>query len=257
MKDFGAAPPQVALTCGLAPDGGTAILDRHVEWPWSLPRGYRREGLQGPLTILPQCAGAALLPGDHWRHEVRVQAGASVDMVSAGALMIHADARRGRACRSDWSFFAEDGSIVRHLADPNVLMTGAKMHQRIGVTLAPGARAVLFDGFCRREPEAGARGGFWDSDLVIEDTEGRTILRERQHVTEADLIGFAALRGGVAAFGTVTFIGARPFDEGPLELPNCYAAAGAARGDAGQIVRIAARTGGALDRAFRQIRSLT
>ncbi|GGG85520.1 hypothetical protein GCM10011415_39730 [Salipiger pallidus] len=256
MKDLTPEHPQVFLTCGIGPDGGTAILGRLVQWPWSLPRGYRRDGLYGPLTILPQCAGAALLPGDHWRHAVTVEQGASVDMIGAGALMIHADARRGRACRSDWTFQADEGATVRHLADPNVLMTGAKMHQRISVALAPGAKAVLFDGFCRRAPEAEAKGGYWDSDLLIEDTAGRTILRERQHVTEEDLIRLGALRAGITAFGTVTFVGSTPFEDGPLDLPDCYAAAGAARGKAGQVIRIAARTGGALDRAFRQIGSL-
>ena len=177
-------------------------------------------------------------------------------MIGAGALMIHADARRGRACRSDWTFHGAKGATIRHLADPNVLMAGAKMHQRISVTLAPCGQAVLFDGFCRREPEAEAKGGYWDSDLLIEDTAGRTILRERQHVTEDDLVRLGTLRGGITAFGTVTFVGSTPFGDGPLDLPDCYAAAGVARADAGQVIRIAARTGGALDRAFRQIRSL-
>lgn len=256
MKDLAAPSPQVSLTCGIAPDGGTAILDRHVEWPWSLPRGYRRAGLDGPLTILPQCAGAALLPGDHWRHAISVEQGASVDMIGAGALMIHADAQRERACRSDWAFHAEDGATLRHLADPNVLMTGARMYQRLSVTLCPGAKAVLFDGFCRRDPRAGDAGGFWDSDLTIADIAGRTILRERQRVSEAEMLSLAALRGGMTAFGTVTVIGAKPFAEGPLDLADCYAASGTARGSAGQVLRIAARTGGALDRAFRQIRTL-
>lgn len=248
--------PQVSLTCGIAPDGGTAIVERHVEWPWSLPRGYRRAGQQGPLTILPQCAGAALLPGDHWRHAVTLRPGASVDLIGAGALMIHADARRGRECRSDWRFCAGEGATLRHLADPNVLMTGARMQQSIRVTLAPGAKAVLFDGFVRREPRAAAAGGSWSSDLRIEDTAGNTLLRERQHVTEAEMLAFAALRGGATAFGTVTLIALRPFAEGPLDLPGCYAACGAARGDAGQVLRIAAETGGALDRAFRRLRAL-
>lgn len=256
MKGPGPERPQVSLTCGLAPDGGTAILARHVEWPWSLPRGYRRDGLDGPLTILPQCAGAALLPGDRWRHAVTVGPGASVDMIGAGALMVHADARRQRACRSDWAFHAEEGATLRHLADPNVLMTGARMFQRLSVMLHPGAKAVLFEGFCRRDPHAGDAGGVWESDLTIADTAGRTLLRERQRVSEAEMIALAALRGGMTAFGTVTVIGAKPFADGPLDLADCYAAAGAARGDAGQVLRIAARTGGALDRAFRQIRGL-
>ncbi|MDO6587430.1 urease accessory protein UreD [Salipiger sp. 1_MG-2023] len=256
MKDFATQRAQVSLICGIAPDGGTSLLDRHVEWPWSLPRGYRRAGLTGPLTVLPQCAGAALLPGDHWRHEVTVQAGGSVDLLSAGALMIHADARRGRECCSDWTLRADRGATLRHLADPNVLMSGAKMHQRITLTLDVGARAVLFDGFCRRDPAAPDAGGVWKSDLQVVRADGHTLFRERQHVTEADLIALKALPGGMTAFGTVTLIGSAPFENGPLDLPDCYAAAGAARGGAGQILRIAATTGGALDRAFRQIRTL-
>ncbi|EIE51450.1 urease accessory protein UreD [Citreicella sp. 357] len=256
MKDAEPDRAQVSLICGIAPDGGTSLLDRHVEWPWSLPRGYRRAGLHGPLTVLPQCAGAALLPGDHWRHEVTAKAGAGVDLTSAGALMIHADARRGRECRSDWTLRADAGATLRHLADPNVLMTGAKMRQRISVTLGAGAKAVLFDGFCRRDPAAPDVGGGWRSDLHIMNDRRETLLRERQHVTEADLIALRALKGGMTAFGTVTVIGSAPFDDGPLDLPDAYVAAGAARGGAGQIIRIAAVTGGALDRAFRQIRAL-
>lgn len=245
--------PQVSLSCGIAPDGGTAILARHVEWPWSLPRGYRRGGLHGPLTVLPQCAGAALLPGDHWRHAVHMQENASVDLISAGALMIHADRKRGREGRSDWDLVAETGATLRHMPDPNVLMPGAKMLQRISLTLASGARAVLFDGFCRQSAAPDA-GGWWQSDMIVSDATGKVILRDRQHVTESDMIAIAALPGGMTAFGTVILLGDAPFDDGALDLPDAYAAAGMARGDAGQIIRIAAKTGGALDRAFRHIR---
>ncbi|HBS98522.1 MAG TPA: urease accessory protein UreD [Citreicella sp.] len=259
MKDFAGPAPQLSLTCGLAPDGGTQILARHVEWPWSLPRGFRREGSHGPLTVLPQCAGAALLPGDHWRHEVTVQTGGSVDLVSAGALMIHADRRRGRQARADWLLRVEPGARLRHLADPAVLMTGARMRQQIEVVLAAGGRLVLFDGTCRQSPRAAEAGGVWQSDLHVTDPAGRTLLRERQHVTEADLLALAALPGGMTAFGTVLLLGdpevGRIFPDGPLALDGAYAAAGAARGGAGVVLRIAATTGGALDRAFRQIRA--
>jgi len=253
VKDM-AETPQVSLTCGLAPDGGTAILGRHVEWPWSLPRGYRRGGRTGALTVLPQCAGAALLPGDHWRHAVTVQAGASVDLISAGALMIHADRKRGREGRSDWDLVAEAGATLRHMPDPNVLMPGSKMRQRIALTLATGARAVLFDGFCR-QCAAPDMGGWWQSDMIVSDATGKVILRERQQMTEADLTAFAALPGKTTAFGTVIVMGDAPFPDGPLDLSDAYAATGQTRGNTGQIIRIAARTGGALDRAFRQIRA--
>lgn len=253
MTDL-AAQPQIAITCGLAPDGGTAILERHVEWPWSLPRGYKRGGLAGRLTVLPQCAGAALLPGDYWRHAVTVQEGASVDLISAGALMIHADRKRGGEGRSDWDMVIEPGAVLRYMPDPNVLMPGAKMNQHIKLKLAHGARAVVFDGFCRQSAAPDA-GGFWKSDMIVTDDTGKVIVRERQHVTETDLIMFASSLRGMTAFGTVLFLRDVPFTDGPLDLPDCYAAVGPTRGNAGQIVRIAAKTGGALDRAFRHIRS--
>ncbi|MCA1287841.1 urease accessory protein UreD [Salipiger bermudensis] len=260
MKDGPGEAPQVALVCGLVRDGGTALLERHVEWPWSLPRGYRRAGRDGPLTVLPQCAGAALLPGDRWRHRIEAQAGAKVDMISAGALLVHADRKRPRVARSDWELMAGEGAVLRHLQDPNVLMTGARMAQRIDLTLAPGATAVLFDGMCRQSPEAGDAGGWWLSDLQVTAPGGRVLLRDRQRVSEADLAGIRALPGGAAAFGTVTMLGAdrgalgQAFPKGPMALRDCYAACGAARGGAGLVLRIAARTGGALDRAFRHVR---
>ena len=247
--------PQVALGFGIAPDGGTAIVSRHVEWPWSLPRGYRRAGVLGPLTVLPQCAGAALLPGDHWRHRIELLPGAQVDLISAGALLVHADARAPRAGRADWRLRVAAGALLRHVPDPVVLMPGARMEQRIELCLEPGGRAVLFDGFCRQRPDAPDTGGLWQSALRVSDPEGRVLLQDRQAVSEAELLRLRALPGAPVAFGSALVIGGAGLPEGALDLPGCHAAVGALRGGAGSMVRIAAASGGALDRAFHALRA--
>jgi len=245
---------QLALRFGCAADGGTALLARHVEWPWSLPRGYRRAGVTGPLTVLPQCAGAALLPGDHWRHHVTLQPGARVDLVSAGALLVHADRAAPRPARSDWAFHVAAGAVLRQMPDPTVLMPGAQLAQEVELCLEPGAVAILFDGFCRQTPTAPVAGGGWHSALRVTDPAGRVLLHDRQVVDEAGLIALAALPGRAAAFGSVTLFGRDDLAEGPLDLPGAFAAAARLRGGLGTAIRIAAESGGALDRAFRLLR---
>lgn len=260
-------PAQFRLVCGLMPDGGTGILTRHVEWPWSFPRGFRRDGLHGPLTLLPQTAGAALLPGDAWGHALHLNPGAQVLLRSAGAMLVHAapleSTPPGSARppgRVDWRIVVEAGAELQFLPDPYVLSPGARIDQRLDLMLHPGAAAVVFDGFCRRDPKAAA-GGRWSSQLTLRDAAGRALIEDRQMVEEAQLLALQQLPGGYSAFGSALLAGPPDrqarwralWPEGALDLPGCRGASGGLRGGAGLILRLAAESGGALDRAFAAI----
>ncbi|MEI4472086.1 urease accessory protein UreD [Frigidibacter sp. MR17.24] len=259
---------QFRLVCGPMPDGGTGILERHVEWPWSFPRGYRREGRTGPLTVLPQTAGAALLPGDDWGHALRLEPGARVRLVSAGAMLVHAtpraqpDAPPG-AVR--WRIEVGAGAELQFVPDPYVLSPGARIRQTLDLTVREGASAVVFDGFCRRGPGDGSTaedtGGWWSSCLTLRDAAGRVVLTDSQRADEGQLAALRRMPGRPAAFGSVVLVGpaaqrarwAGLWPEGAVAMAQCHAASGALRGGAGQVLRIAAESGGALDQAFATI----
>ncbi len=261
---FRAGEAQLNLVVGIGADGGTSILRRHVAWPWSLPRGFRLAGPGGPLTVLPQGAAAALLPGDHWRHRVTLGPGAALHLISAGAMPVHAEPAKPspRLSRSDWSLRVGAGAALSHVPDPYVLMTGAQVSQALVADLARDAVFVLFDGFCRRNPQDAAQGGSWFSDILIRREGGPVLMRDRQCVTEADLLRLRALPGQAAAFGTAVIV-APParlapvqamLSQGPWLAAGVYGAVGALRQGQGLILRLAAVSGGALTDAFDALR---
>lgn len=248
MKDHACPPPcQFDLRVGRGRDGGTAILSRHVAWPWSLPRGFRLSGRDGPLTVLPQAAGAALLPGDHWRHRIALEDG-HLQLVTAGAGLAHS----GGPAQVDWQVRVAAGRLAM-LPDPWVLSPGAQMFQRQEIGLGPGADLAVMDGFCLR-----GGGAAWRSETVIR-REGRLLLRDDQRADPDQLARIADLPGGMRAFGQILLVTdrARPgIGPGPWQADGVWGAASVLRGDAGILVRLAAVSGGALSAALDQWRAL-
>lgn len=247
-------PPQLDLRVGLGADGGTAILHRHVAWPWSLPRGFRLRGREGPLTVLPQAAGAALLPGDHWRHRILLQDG-HLHLVTAGAGLVHSGGPDGGAAMAhvDWSVEVAQGRLAL-LPDPWVLSPGARMAQRMRVVLPADACLALMEGVCLRGAPTPATG--WDSDTVIRRPSGQVVLRDRQRASGDQLARLAGLPGGMRAFGQVLLLApaaqlaALDIAMGPWDDSDVWGAVAPLRGDAGVMIRLAATSGGALSAAL-------
>ncbi|MTE01474.1 urease accessory protein UreD [Paracoccus sp. YIM 132242] len=230
------------MRVGRGRDGGTAILSRHVAWPWSLPRGFRLAGRDGPLTVLPQAAGAALLPGDHWRHRIAVEDG-HLHLVTAGAGLAHS----GGPSRVNWQVSVAAAGRLAMLPDPWVLSPGAQMHQRQEIDLGPGADLAVMDGFCLR-----GGGAAWRSETVIR-RGGRILLRDDQRVDPDQLARIAGLPGGMTAFGQILLVTDRALPgigPGPSDADGVWGAASVLRGDAGILVRLAAVSGGALSAAL-------
>jgi len=258
-------PPQLDLELGLGRDGGTAILRRHVAWPWSLPRGFRLAGAAGPLTVLPQAAAAALLPGDHWRHRIVLGPGARLHLVTAGATVVHSEPARPapRPSRAEWVLSVAAGAALSHVPDPMVLSPGARVTQTLQAEVAEDGVLLLFDGLCRRDPAAPVLGGHWASLIEIRRPSGAVVLRDRQRAEETALADLHALPiGAAAAFGTALIVAAPAQLEalapmlapGPWEHQGVWGAADSLRHGQGIVLRLAARSGGALSAAFDALR---
>lgn len=241
-------PRQLDLRVGAGADGGTAILHRHVAWPWSLPRGFRLRGRDGPLTVLPQAAGAALLPGDHWRHRIVHEAG-HLHLITAGAGLVHF----GGQARVDWDIEVRQGTLAL-LPDPWVLSPGARIAQRMRVVLAEGACLVLMDGVCLRGPALPDLS--WHSDTVIRRPLGQVLLRDLQRADGDQLARLADLPGGMRAFGQVVLVAPAAWlaplciTPGPWDGAGVWGAVAPLRDDAGLMIRLAATSGGALSAAL-------
>lgn len=254
-----AEAPQLSLAVGLDATARSRITRRRVSWPWSLPRGYHLHGAQGPLTVLPQAAGAGLLPGDLWRHEIAVERHARLRLVEAGSTVVHR-AKTGPG-RVTWRLSAGSGAVLALFSQPYVMMEGAGLHQRMRLSLHPHAVVVLADGFCLRGAADAALD--WRSDLDVEREDGTPLLRDAQSVGGTELARLAQVHAGAGAFGAVTLLAPGPTLEGlRQDLPDgafgCdgdYAAIGSLRGEIGLALRLACRDGGALVRAMAAVQA--
>ncbi|MDQ2093585.1 urease accessory protein UreD [Rhodalgimonas zhirmunskyi] len=183
--------PQLGLRISAQPTGRSHIAGRRVSWPWSLPRGFYMNGLHGPLTVLPQCAAAGLLPGDHWRHDLQVDNHAGLRFVEAGATVVHA----GKAPPGvvDWRISVGAGATLALFGQPFVLLPRARLHQTFDITLHDNAIAIISDGMCLST--AAPDGQSWQSTLCVKRADGLPILREAQQVDGAGLARIAACHG--------------------------------------------------------------
>lgn len=254
------APAQLSLDIGIDATGCSRIARRRVSWPWSLPRGYRLHGAQGPLTVLPQAAGAGLLPDDIWRHEIRVERHARLRLVEAGSTAVHtARTGPGSVC---WQLGIGSGAVLALFSQPFVMMEGARLHQRMHLVLHPHAIAVLADGFCLRAAQADA-GQEWRSDLTVAQEDGTPLLRDAQSVTGAELARLGQVQGNARAFGAISLLAPQPtldllrqeLPEGAFGCEAGYAAMGPLRGKVGLSLRLACRDGGALTRTMAEVQA--
>lgn len=255
-----AQAPQLSLTIGIDATARSRITRRRVSWPWSLPRGYHLHGAQGPLTVLPQAAGAGLLPGDNWRLEIAVERHARLRLVEAGSTVVHrAKTRPGKV---QWLLSAGSGAVLALFSQPFVMMEGARLHQQMRLSLHPHAVVILADGFCLRG-SAGDGELDWHSELSVEQEDGTPLLRDAQSVTGAELARLAQVHETARAFGTVTLLAPRPtleelrqdLSEGAFGCDGGYAAVGSLRGEVGLALRLTCRDGGALVRAMAGVQA--
>lgn len=245
-----AAGPVLDLFLERGADGLTRIARRRVAWPWSLPRGFRlgdpAGGPGGCLTLIPQAAGAALMPGDAWEQRLTLGPGACARLITAGSTSVHGP---GRA-ETIWRLSLGPGAWLGLLPDPSVLFDGAGLVQTIEADLAEGAVLALADGVCLRA--ANTRPAGVTARLTVQGPRGR-VIEERQTAGPESFARLARLPGRPTAFGALTLVGARPAEAGPLDLPGIYAAAGDLRHTAGITARMAAPDGGALTRALHTL----
>lgn len=251
-----AEAPQLSLTIGLDSSARSRILRRRVSWPWSLPRGYHLHGARGALTVLPQAAGAGLLSGDLWQHEIRVERHARMRLIEAGSTAVHT-ARTGPG-ELRWQLAAEAGAKLALFAQPFVMMAGARLLQRTRLRLHPHAVVVLADGFCLSGGAADAARD-WRAELTVEQEDGTPLLRDAQSVSGSELARLVQLHQ--SAFASVTLLAPpsvlevlRPaLPEGAFDCDQGYAAVGPLRRGAGLSLRLACRDGGALTRAMARV----
>lgn len=214
----------LCLGISVGPDKRSRVTERNVSFPWSVGRGY--VGNPGePVMVIPQMAGAGLLPGDRVRQRIHVGNDAALHLVSAGATLTYGSPGAAHSI-SDWSVELEAGAQAFLVSEPYVLLDDAQLQIRQALTVSPDATFVGCEGVVCAER---SNHSHWQTETVVRRPDGPHLFTDRQRASMNVVQLHADLTGAWSAFGTVLVVS--PNSETGLNS-------------------IAARIGGASDRVW-------
>lgn len=248
---------QLDLTFGPGTAGRTQLIRRHVAYPYHTAATV--PDAAGVARLILQSVSGGLYGGERLVQRIRAEAGARAALVQPAATVVRRMAE-GVEARQDIHLAVAAGARLAYLARPLVFLPGAALTQEITVSLAPGARLLLRDGFLAHQP--GVRGRDWrfTSRVNVRSPEGRLLAAERISLDRTLLEGGRpGAAGGASAFGKLWLLGTSTTEAETIarrimaEWPAdgaVYAAASSLPGGCGLAVTLAARDGGALDAAL-------
>ncbi len=182
-------------------NGASRLIRHRVAYPWSLGRGYP-DDRAGGVMVLPQVAGAGLLAGDTINQRIRVGAGASLQLASAGATLVHG-VPGGPAATSCWTYKLEEGAEAVIAAEPNALLDDARLAQQQTIFIHPTATMVLVDSFVDASRN---RHVEWSSTTTVRDPNGTILMVDRQTATNPLLSWHRGFSGQWTAFGSLLIL---------------------------------------------------
>ncbi|MGH3833382.1 MAG: urease accessory protein UreD [Pseudonocardiaceae bacterium] len=150
-------------------------------------------------------AGGGPLGGDDLALDVRLGAGASLQLRSTAAMVVQAG-RPPAAAR--WTVTADlaDGAMLDWRPEPTVVCDAADLYSSTTVALHRGARAILREVVVLGR--AGQRGGRFDGALTVE-CDGVPLLAHTLLLDGADpVLAGPAGTGGARVVGMLTVVGA-------------------------------------------------
>jgi urease accessory protein len=122
--------------------------------------------------------GGGLVSGDRYQIEIEARDGSTALVTTQASTKVY---RSSTGSSQDLRCRVADGGLLVLLPDPVVCFGGARYAQRTEVDLAPGASAIILDGFtCGR----GARGERWKFDRY----ESRSSLKRGNRETFVEAV---------------------------------------------------------------------
>jgi urease accessory protein len=243
--------------------GRTQLIRRHIAYPYHAAAPV--PDAAGVSRLVLQSVSGGLYGGERLVQHIRVEAGARAAILQPAATVVRRMAE-GNGARQTIRLTVAAGAQLAYLARPIILFPGSSLEQDIAVSIAPGGRLLLRDGFLDHQP--GSRGRDWRfaSRVTLRSPDGRLLAAERMTLGRAV---FDSSRPGVAgihrAFGKLWLLGATNKERTDLppriqaDWPSegaVYAAASALPGDCGLVIALAAVDGGALDAAIDRMTTL-
>ena len=235
--------------------GGRTILRRqHVGYPFHVTRGFYLDSEQPALlTLYLQSASGGLYAGDRLTLEVAVGPNAALHLTTQAATVVH-DGQNG-VSEQRLRIAVGSGAFCAISSDPYVLFPGADLKLDTVAIVPDDAVLLLIDGLAVHDPRRSGRSfaQFLSRQRVLRP-DGRLLLQDCGRIAGDQLR--AGPFGTMGATATALLIappnrlpGVQPLTQ-TLDRCGCLAGASSAPNEAGLVMRILARDGGALARGI-------
>ncbi len=144
MNQFGKIS-RFEIKAGLSKKGNTFIKDSFFTSPFKIMKPFQRNG--GGITVFQQCASPGILAGDSQEHNIIVENGANLEIVSQSFEKIFKMEEKESAERK---IFASVGSGATLIYAPNPCIPFAKSNFFSGtkILLSEGAKLIYEDCIC-------------------------------------------------------------------------------------------------------------
>jgi urease accessory protein len=186
------------------PVGRTYVGRQHVSYPYHVCRPLTFAGdAQGMATIYLQSCAGGIFRGDRLRERIVAEAATAAHVTTQASTIVHG-MDRGNA-RQEVAIEAAAGSFLEVLPDPFILFPQSRFASDVRVRAHETATVVVADSFICHDP-AGVSAMFdrFNSDLRVEDLQGRLLMLDRFRVTGAvvadrrpGITGAFAAQGGL------------------------------------------------------------
>jgi urease accessory protein len=250
------AQPQLAVRFA-ARHGRTYVAHQRATHPFHVGRALHRGGDPADLcTLYSQGCSGGLFEHDRVEMSFVIEPGARARVTTAAATIVHRMPRGGHA-EQRTRIEARPGALFEYVPEPSILFPGSRLRSSLSIRVEPSARVIAFDSVLQHCLLGDTDPFAWlETELVIEDAEGRCIARERSSIQ--GLIWRSAapgLTGPYTCQASIFVLGAGISPLAPLrelldERPGIYAGATSLPEGVGVLARLLARDSVALRAAL-------
>ncbi|EEX16549.1 urease accessory protein UreD [Citreicella sp. SE45] len=230
--------------------GRTHLLEQLTPHPFHITRPFRHPAdPEGMATLYLQSSSGGLYGDDDLGLKVQVGAGAAVHLTTQASSVVH-DARGRPGSVQEVTLDVGEGALLEYLPDPAILMSGARLDNRVSARLGQGARLLMADAQLIHDPDGDGRPfGHLANSVALAGPEGPLIL-ERFELQGGDWL---ARTGGARCAGMIiaaNLPGSAPALAEAVEATGAYAGL-SEFGDRGvSVLRFLAEDGVQLSRAL-------
>jgi urease accessory protein len=231
--------------------GRTHLARQFTPHPFHITRPFHHPGDAGGMaTLYLQSSSGGVYSGDDLSLDITVEAGARAHVTTQASTIVH-DARGRQGVAQTVTLTLAQGARLDYLPDPAILMSGAKLRNRVTLHLDDGAQAILGDAQLAHDPDGDGRPFAWlENEIEIIGPEGTRLL-DRFDLAGAD---WPARTGGFACSGMMIVAGGA--DAGAAmhhaaeAVPQTYAGLSVFNDRDIALIRFLASDGAALSRAM-------